>query len=77
MRYKQIDMLEFNQNTIDDFYETTKDMIDDLLELTCTKLADFLQEGKFYTKSSVLEKLGSAIRYVKTFAYGYDFQGEH
>lgn len=76
MRYIQPEMLEFNQNTIDDFYESTKDMIEDLLELTCTKLADFLKEGKLYTKTGILETMGSVIRYIKTFAYGKDFQGE-
>ena len=77
MRYTEVDKLEFNQNTIDDFYSSTKEMIDDLLDLTCTKLNDFLPQGKLFTKTSILETMGSVIKYVKTFAYGYDFQGEH
>ena len=73
MEYTELDKLEFNQNTIDDFYESTKDMIDDLLELSCTKLADFMQEGRLYTKTAVMEIYGSVIRYIKTFAYGKEF----
>ena len=74
MRYKSLDKLEFNQNTIDSFYPSTKEMIDDLLNLVCTKMADFLKVGQLYSRTSVLETLGYAIRYVKTFAYGKDFQ---
>lgn len=77
MRYTNPDLLEFNQNTIDDFYPSTKSMIDDLLNLTCTKISDFMKEGKLYSKTEVMEIVGCAIRYVKTFAYGGDFQGEH
>ena len=77
MRYKELDKLEFNQNTIDDFYPDTKAMVDDLLNLTCTKLADFLKEGQLYTRTGVLETMGGVIRYVKTFVCGDDFQGEH
>ena len=48
-------------------------MIDDLLDLVSTKMCDFLKDGQTYTKTSLLETLGSAIRYVKTFAYGLEF----
>lgn len=77
MRHTNPELLEFNQNTIDDFYPTTKAMIDDLLNLTCTKISDFTKDGKLYSKAGVMEIVGHAIRYVKTFAYGEDFQGEH
>lgn len=77
MRYTNPDLLEFNQNTIDDFYPSTKSMIDDLLNLSCTKIADSMKEGKLYSKTEVMEIVGHAIRYVKTFAYGGDFQGKH
>lgn len=68
---------EMRQNTIDDFYPSTKAMIDDLLHLVLTKMSDFLEDGRLLTKARVLEALCDAIRYVKTFAYGGDFQGEH
>jgi len=76
MRYTKPDLLEFNQNTIDDFYPTTKSMIDGIIDLICTKMDDFLKEGKIYTKSMVMEAFGGVARYVKTFAYGHDFQGD-
>lgn len=76
MRYAEEDKLEFNQNTIDDFYESTKAMIDDLCDLICSKVSDELEYGKLYGKTAILEKVCFAIRYVKTFASGNDFQGE-
>lgn len=76
MKYKKLELLEFNQNTIDDFYPDTKAMIDDLFNLSYTKLSDFLKEGELFTKTRVLEIYGSVVRYIKTFTEGYDFQGE-
>ena len=77
MRYKESELLEFNQNTIDDFYESTKEMIYDLLELMQTKICDGMKPGELYTRSRMLEITGYAIRYIKTFVEGADFQGEH
>ena len=69
----ELEKIEYKQNTINDFYPNTKVMIDDLLDLVCTKLCDFLKEGRTYTRTGVLETLGFAIRYVKTFAFGEEF----
>ena len=71
--YQELLKIDCKQNTINDFYPNTMVMIDDLLNLVCTKVADFLKEGKRYTRTAVLETLGFAIRYVKTFAYGQEF----
>jgi len=71
--YEELLKIDCKQNTINDFYPNTKAMIDDLLNLVCTKVADFLKEGKTYTRTGMLETLGFAIRYVKTFAYGGEF----
>lgn len=70
------EMLEFEQNTIDDFYPSTKELLSELLDWTFVKFRDFIRDGELLTKSSVLERLGDAIKYVKTFAFGGDFQGE-
>lgn len=71
--YEELLKIDCKQNTINDFYPNTKTMIDDLLNLVCTKMCDFLKEGETYTKTRMLELLGTTIRYVKTFAYGREF----
>ena len=71
--YEELSKIDCKQNTINDFYPNTKAMIDDLLNLVSTKLADNLSEGQTYTKTRIMEILGSVIMYVKTFAYGQEF----
>ena len=71
--YEELSKLDCKQITINDFYQNTKEMINDLLDLVSTKMCDFLKEGQTYTKTSLLETLGFAIRYVKTFAFGLEF----
>lgn len=72
-RNVELEKIEYTQNTINDFYPDTKKMIDDLVDLVGTKMCDFLKEGRMYTRTGVLETLGFAIRYVKTFAFGEEF----
>lgn len=71
--YQELLKIDCKQNTINDFYPNTKSMIDDLLNLMCIKICDFLKEGETYTKTRMLEILGTAVKYVKTFAYGKEF----
>lgn len=71
--YEELLKIEYKQNTINDFYPNTRKMINDLLDLLTTKMCDFLKDGETYTKTNLLETMGFAIRYVKTFAYGQEF----
>lgn len=65
--------LEFKQNTIDDFYEDTMSMLQDLFNLSCTKLSDFLHDGKLYTKACIMEIYGQVLGYIWTFIKGGKF----
>ena len=71
--YEELIKIDCKQNTINDFYPNTKSMIDELFNLMYSKMCDFLKEGETYTKTRILELLGTAVRYVKTFAYGSEF----
>ena len=64
---------EYEVNTINDFYEDTEAMIKDLFNLFFTKMDDFFDNGKRYTKTAVLEICGQVAKYVMTYAHGDDF----
>lgn len=68
---------EYEQNTINDFYENDVEMFSSLVDLFTTKIKDSMKEGEIYDYSRMLEIIGFASGYVLTFIKGKDFQGKH
>jgi hypothetical protein len=65
---------EYEQNTINDFYENDVEMFSSLVDLFITKIKDNMKEGETYDYSRMLEIIGFANGYVLTFIKGKTFK---